>query len=179
MRHFIRTSLTILILAPALSACGFTPLYADRDLNLTEALSGISVARIVEPADAGFILEKELRDRFATAGTARYDLKVDLRERRSTLAVTREANIVRNNYTLTANYTLTNRTTGEKYTNSRFAVTGYGIVPSQYASLVGQEDAIRKAAIDVAEQIELDLVLYLKGSPGAADVSTEEILEQR
>lgn len=169
MHKLFKLLSTLFALTCLLSACGFSPLYADKNLNLTSNLASINIARIAEPATAGYILENELKDRFASAGTARYDLNIKLTERRTSLAVTGDANIVRSNYTLTAKYEIIEKATGKVYENTKFSITGYGIVPSQYASLVGQEDAIRKTAINLAEQIELDLVLFLRGTPGLSD----------
>ena len=144
------------------AACGFTPLYEERGEDFQSALSGISLQPIPEPAGVGFQLQNEMSERIGVSNGAKYDLTVSLSERRQAIGITSTDRTTRYNYTLLANYTLTDLASGEKFSNQKFVVTSYGLVESHYASLVGEEDAIRKAVIDMADKIELDMVLYFK-----------------
>jgi LPS-assembly lipoprotein len=155
-------TLVVTVLALGVSACGFTPLYQESEANFRESLAGISVQPISEPANVGYQLEQELAKRVTSEKGVQYDLKIDLKETKQSVALTSADRTTRFNYVLTAKYVLTDVATGEKYNNSKYVVTSYGVVPSHYASLVGEEDATRKAAIELANKIELDLVLYFK-----------------
>ncbi len=168
-----------LLALPLLSACGFTPLYADNDQELTRSLAQVNILPIRQPETASFVLENELRDLTSRTATTRYDLAVNLRERRRSVAVTGDAQTARFEYTLTAGYTLSDNETGQRYRNAKSVVTSYGIVPSQYASLVAQEDAIRKAAIELAQQIEFDLVFYFKGQIEGTQIEAGEEFEEQ
>ena len=173
-------SLMIAGLAALVAGCGFTPLYAERNGQLSAGLSAIEVEPILSPDRAGFELQKALRERLQPDGTVQYVLRVDARETRETLAVTQAGNIVRNNYRLTARYTLTDRQTREKRQGTVTSVAGYGAVASQYASMVGEDDAVRKAASEVADKMEIELALFLRGarSKMAPVIDGEELLEE-
>ncbi|MCI5044529.1 MAG: LPS assembly lipoprotein LptE [Aquisalinus sp.] len=168
---------TLLLSVPLLSACGFTPLYADNDQELTRSLAAVNILPIRQPETASYVLENELRDFTSRTAITRYDLSVNLRERRRSVAVTGNAQTARFEYTLSAGYTLSDNQTGQRYRNAKSVVTSYGIVPSQYASLVAQEDAIRKAAIELAQQIEFDLVFYFKGQIEGTQIEAGEEFE--
>lgn len=158
----MRLILSFALVAALLTACGFQPIYADRSGNIQSALAGVEVTPITDPPRVGYQLQQELDQRFGEGEETRYALDIRLSERRDAVAVTRSADTVRFNYELRARYTLRDTRTGEEYEGRKETFASYGIVSSQYSSLVAQEDAIRKAAIDLADQIELDLVLYLR-----------------
>ncbi|WP_306251964.1 LPS assembly lipoprotein LptE [Parvularcula sp. IMCC14364] len=175
----ICTSAALVISAPFLSACGFTPLYADNDQELTRSLAEVNILPIREPETASYVLENELRDFSSRTAATRYDLQVGLRENRKSVSVTGNAQTARFEYTLLGTYTLTDNETGQRYRNSKSVITSYGIVPSQYASLVAQEDASRKAAIELAQQIEFDLVFYFKGQIEGTQVEAGQEFEEQ
>ena len=158
--------LTIILLAFVLfgvSACGFTPLYATKaqSQSVKAKFAAIDIAPIKEPGIAGFMLQKNLERRFGGGATPEFDLLIKLKESRASVAVTGEANTTRFSYTLSARYKLTHRASEKAITGTLSAVTGYGIVPSQYSSLVGEEEARRKSVQDLAERLELELALAL------------------
>ncbi|MGV6802056.1 MAG: LPS assembly lipoprotein LptE [bacterium] len=154
--------LVIPILLLMLSACGFTPIYAERDSGVLSGMAAIELHPVLTPEKASFIFQSEMTDRLQATGTPRFDLEVELKERRVSLAVTRSEDTIRYSYELTAKYKITDRITGQTYNNEKSAASSYGIVSSQYASLIGEEDAIRKATLSLIDQIELDLILYMK-----------------
>ncbi len=162
------------IALPALSACGFTPLYADTDQSINNSFAAIRINPIRDPEQASYVLESQLRDFISSTASARYDLAVTLREKRRSVAVTSQAQTQRFEYTLEAKYVLTELQTGKRYQNEKSAITSYGIVPSQYASQVGREDAILKAGVKLADKIETDLVLYFKGQIEGVELEAGE-----
>ena len=172
-----KAALSLLFLGsitPALSSCGFQPIYADSDRVLSTTLNQIEVLPILTPELASYVLENEIGNSISAMGGRKYTLEVKLKDRRRSAAVTSTAQTARFEYTLNGVYTLTNLEDGKKYRNEKTAVTSYGIVTSQYASKVAQEDAIRKAAIQLADQMETDLVLYFKGQVSGTEISSDE-----
>ncbi len=154
-----------ILLMPLLSACGFTPLYGELEngSTLQDRLAKIAIVDITEPATTGYMFQRELKKRFGEERAAEFDLKVNLKESRVSVAVTGEANTNRFSYTLRASYKLVHRETEKTFTGSLSATNGYGIVPSQYSSLVGEEQARRKSIEDLAGQLEMELILALRG----------------
>lgn len=154
-------------LVAMIAGCGFTPLYADRSANLVGNLSQIEVARIESTSEAGFILESELQKTLGT-GASSYVLEVELDETIRSQAITRQADTVLYDYVLTADYQLFDTATESLIEDRKQAIISYGAAPSQFATQVAKEDAIRRAAEQIADEIELDLVLYFNGL-GSAD----------
>ena len=164
MRHALFKTIALSALLLATTACGFTPLYAEKDMRVANGLSSIYVVPIPAPEKPGFQLQNALNDRLAPSGTPEFDLKVVLRETRESLAVTQSANTIRYNYKIDARYTLTQRGTANKWQGRVTAVSGFGVVKSQYASLVGEDDAVRKAVLELADKLEIELALFIRGA---------------
>ncbi|MEM9837534.1 MAG: hypothetical protein AAF830_00120 [Pseudomonadota bacterium] len=163
----IRTAVLILLLF--VSACGFKPLYATGDgPEETAALNQVRLGAVRGPTVSRDIMRTELGDTFrSTSGDERYLLSVNLRETTRAISVTVESNVRRFNYQLTANIAYADKETGEQRRQNLQSVVSYAVVPSQYATLVGQEDAKRRAVIDLVRKIETDAALYVQGRPTA------------
>jgi hypothetical protein len=93
----------------------------------------------------------------------RYLAEVALREQAVAVSVSIDSNALRFNYTLTGVVTYTDTETGQKRLQTIQSIASYANVPSQYASLVAREDAVRRAAIDLARKLEADAALYVAG----------------
>jgi len=180
------TCIALVLSLPALSGCGFTPLYAtDGPTAVAKELSSVQIADLEGPANAGRYFQRALSDNLASnAATAtRYQLAVELKEQRRAIAVTVSANTRRFDYYLYGTYILTDTLKNETRKKRLDAVVSYGVVESQYASLVGREDAERRAAEELARKMELDIALFLKGrapkNTGIVlpDVFDEELIE--
>ena len=177
----MRARLLALLCLPALSGaagCGFTPLYATAGEGIRAEMRGVVVGRVSGPPDAAYYAEDALRDALPGDGAAaQYALEVQLRDQRRAVAVTRQANTTRFDYVLNARYALRDLESGEVRRNTIQTVVSYGVVESQYASLVGREDAVRRAALDLARRVETDVALYLKGrAPEASRVPLAPVL---
>lgn len=159
----IRPALALLLLA--LGGCGFRPLYASVEGEADGgALGRVEVGPIRGPRDARDLMRDTLASRFPPMdGDERYVLAVNLDEVRQAVSVTIDNNARRFNYQLTGNILYLDRETGEQRTQNLQSVVSFAIVPSQYASLVGREDAVRRAVIDLARKIETDAALYAQG----------------
>lgn len=158
------------LLASALtSACGFHPLYGSHggDPGASRIFSSVYVEPIAE--DAGYELRNSLIDLLDTTGQTRdprYRLKIELKDQLQGAALQNDASITRYNYTLTADYTLTDSTTGNVVTHGEVSsLDAYNVVASPYATLVAQKDAQRRAGDELAERIRLDLGVYFAKAP--------------
>ena len=165
-----------------LSACGFTPLYSTGgDSQVAEGLRSIEVAGIDAEPEIQRLVGRELRDLLPdpSGDEPRYKLYMNLNDRRQATVVRRSAATTRFDYTLFGSYRLRDTETGEIVHRQKInAMTSYGVVSSQYASLVGREDAARRAAVEIARRIETDLALFLAGRPAEAnEVELPDILD--
>lgn len=158
-------------LALALSACGFRPLYGRFGAN--PGAQQIFASVFVEPIElerVGYELRNSMIDLLearANPQTATYRLQIVLKERREGAAVQNqvvsglnETTITRYNYTLIADYALTDikGTVITKGTES--TLSAYNVVGSPYATLVAQQDAQKRAAEDIAYRLRTDLGVF-------------------
>lgn len=151
----------------SLPACGFSPLYATNSDNaVATGLRGVEVGPVrAEPEIARFV-DHELRTLLPPSRTepAKYRIDLTLGDRRRAVAVRQSESTSRFDYTLYGAYRLIDIETGETvHRQSVYAQSSYGVVSSQYASLVGREDAVRRAAVELARRIEVDVALYFAG----------------
>ncbi|MEM9234035.1 MAG: LPS assembly lipoprotein LptE [Pseudomonadota bacterium] len=169
--------------ALGLSACGFTPLYSTTGDGsaVSEGLRSVEISGIEATPDIRRLVDRELRDLLPEpSGQApRYKLYMNLQDRRAATVVRRSAATTRFDYTLFGSYRLRDTQTGEiVHRQGISAMTSYGVVSSQYASLVGREDAVRRAAVEIARRIETDMALFLAGRPAEAnEVDLPDILD--
>ncbi|MEM6650434.1 MAG: LPS assembly lipoprotein LptE [Pseudomonadota bacterium] len=165
----------IALLSVGLSSCGFTPLYSTvEDESIAEQLQDVHVVSLDGPPDPARYLRDSLRDILTgTKGeNARYQLQINLKDQRRSIAVTQSADTTRFDYYLNASYVLTDTDTGQQRRQNINTILSYGIVASQYSSLVGREDTVRRAANELGRKIELDLALFMKGrAPTGGNVS--------
>ncbi|MEM1103547.1 MAG: LPS assembly lipoprotein LptE [Pseudomonadota bacterium] len=147
-----------------LGACGFQPLYATRDGNVSEALERVQVSAIEQPDPAGWLLQRDLTSRLdpnARAAAPTHTLDVTLSERRTRLGIQIDGSVTRFNYALTGNFRLMDAASGETVLSSRsVSIAAYNVVNSQFATLTAEKDARRKAAEQLSADIELQLALY-------------------
>jgi LPS-assembly lipoprotein len=138
------------------TGCGFQPLYGGGERNATVAeLNRVEIGQIADRV--GQELRNSLIDRMSTDPTgapALYHLAVDINQGQSALAIQADDSITRYNLTMTANFTLSDLATGEAiYQTSIRAVGSYNVVDSDYATLVSQQDAEKRAAREISDQI--------------------------
>lgn len=157
------------VVSLGLSACGFTPLYSTGgDSRVSEGLRSIEVGAINAEPEIARQVSRELKTLLPepSGGQPGYTFSISLRENRAATVVRRSAATTRFDYTLSGTYTLTDRTSGEVVHRQKVsAKTSYGVVSSQYASLVGREDAVRRAAVEIARRLEADMALFFAGRP--------------
>ncbi len=150
-----------------LSGCGFQPLYATNETDAgvrTPGLRSIYLADLAAPPTVADQLSRNFARRSARADAsadALYDLRVEATEQSERLAVQIDASVTRFNYRLVGRYTLTNRRTGENLTGEARSIASFNIVSSQYSTLFAENAAREKAARELVEDIERDILLKL------------------
>jgi LPS-assembly lipoprotein len=149
----------------ALAGCGFHPLYADRGPEAGGQRVFHSI--YVEPIDgevAGYEVRNSLID--LLHGTSRpeeaeYRLSITIRQIIQGIAIQNDASITRYNYSLEADYDLTDRKTGKTIkTGSESTIAPYDVVASPYATEVAEHNAQKSGAHDLASRIQVELAAY-------------------
>ena len=159
-------------LASLTAGCGLHPLYGS-SLEYGGARQVFSTIYVdpIQGERVGYDLRNSLINDLegaAKPAEAVFRLKVTVSQYIQGLAVTNNAAVTRYNYTLDANYELSDIHTN-KVLNSgiEHTLSGYDVVTSPYATLVAQQDAQRKSAQDVADRIRIELSAYFDKHPAA------------
>jgi len=166
----------------AVSACGFTPLYGSiDDETVGGALGQIKLGSITGPNEAIDYMRETLGSRLPRPnGDERYTVSVSLRERRQAVSVNIDSNTRRFNYSLVGTIVYVDAETKKRRVQNLSSEVSFGVVPSQYASLIGREDAVRRAVIDLARKIETDAALYAQGrAPQESEAGILQGTDQR
>lgn len=134
------------------------------DVDLNRQLAAIEVrearSRSVQT------LRNALIDRLNPAGlrvTPDYRLDLALTRRRSSLAVQLDDTVTRYDMTITATATLVGLTDDQPLYRTAVARTAsYNVLDEPFATLVAEQDAERRAAVEVASQLRALLALYFE-----------------
>ncbi len=156
--------IAVAILALAVGACGFRPIYATPTGEKSALNQRIQIQSVTAGSETMTpIVTKALMRRISLKDgqSPEYHLYVSATERAQRLAVQIDNTTTRYNYRLRARYTLINVDTGKRINGRANAVTSYNIVNSQYSTLFAENTAREKAARLLAEEIERDLLLRL------------------
>jgi LPS-assembly lipoprotein len=162
-----------LALCAMLAACGFRPLYGriGADPGAQRIFASIYVLPIDNANEStAYELRNELIDLLearAAPQDALYRLDVELKERRESsaeqnqvVAGVHETDITRYNYSLVADYKLLDAKGAVVTKGTASTLTAYNVVTSPYATMIGQQDAQKQAAEDIATRIRLDLGVF-------------------
>jgi len=157
----VRTLAIAAVAATLLSGCGFQPLYATTP-GSSAGLRNIALGEVAAPEEIQSLVARAFSRRTATnpAGAA-YDLSVRTTEQAQRLAVQIDASVTRYNYRLVGRYELVERTSGARYRGSVTSIASFNVVNSQYSTLFAEEAAREKAANQLVEDIERDILLKL------------------
>lgn len=156
------------LMASALAGCGFAPVYGERPANAPTqiALDNVEVAPIAEKL-LGLEMRNGLIDRINPNGepaSPLYRLEVNLNAQRGGVLVQPDASITRYDYILTARYKLIglekNETLASGTTSAR---ASYNVVESEYATLIAQQDAGKRAARTLSDDVAMRIALYFSG----------------
>lgn len=149
-----------------LGNCGFKPLHSKKSQqfndNTINAMAHVTVPAI--PERAGQLVRNKLLDRLHIRGIADkplFRLTVSLKESREGIAFQQDDSATRFNLYLTAQFELTNtRTTESLLKGNARAIAAYNIVRSDYANLINQRDALKRASESVADSIQIQISIY-------------------
>ena len=148
-------------------ACGFRPLYGARARGGDGSQDALESIRI-EPIEdrTGQYVYNYLRDRLNPLGkpaVPQYVLSVELKERRDSVFIRQDETASRQNLTLLAKYTLRRSSDnevvlkGESRSMSSFDILAVDV---QFATVVSEEDALRRTAQDLGETIATRLAVH-------------------
>jgi LPS-assembly lipoprotein len=148
-----------------LAGCGYHPLYGERATSVSvEDTSLVYVAGI--PDRPGQILRNDLIQRLNPSGQPTrpiYTLTVGLTVTSTGVSLSRDNTTSRTSITTTANYTLTDTTTGKALFSARSRATdAYDVLVSDYATLVSRDDAVNRAIREISDDIGTRLAVYFQ-----------------
>ncbi|WP_187431775.1 hypothetical protein ROLI_037470 [Roseobacter fucihabitans] len=141
----------LLVLPLALAACGFTPVYAPGGAG-SQVQHNIAVQ--APTTRDGFLLTQRLEERLGRAGDAAYSLSYTIASGLESLAVDREGITTRFNLVGSANYALTEASTGRVITSGsvdNFA--GLSAAGTTVATFAAERDAQKRLMVLLADQI--------------------------
>ena len=147
------------------SACGFQPFHERQqaDAGAASALNQILISPL--PERLGQLLRMELANRLTPKGpppTPVYLLNVKLSESKQSLGVRKDATATRANLIITANFDLLDKQAGEKLLSGKVrSINSYNILDAEFATLSAESDARRRAARDLAAEIQSRLGMFL------------------
>ena len=166
----------VLLLAAAVGACGFRPLYmkdAD-DSSVMQELAQIKImnVRAKEPEydRLGQEMQNLLRQRLTPNGSPaapRYvlDSQLTVSVARTGIQITDEATRAR--LTVISYFVLRDPATkGILYSGTEQSVNSYNVADSQFATMSAENDAARRAVREISDSIRLRLAIYFERQTG-------------
>lgn len=151
------------LLATAVAACGFEPMYAPR--GETNPLDELAAIRI-EPARNRIeqLLRNDLLERltpFGEPANPRYRLAFDVRQSSDALAIQPDTTITRFNLRIDVAFTLIDAETGAAlYRGRTRAVGSYNAVRSDFATLAAEQDTARRTVREASEEVRTLLAVF-------------------
>ena len=167
---------------PLLTACGFQPLYGERQGAPAAALTSIEIATI--PDRQGQLLRNQLELLFNPSGAPAqnaYRLSVSVATSGAEALIRQDETATRLDQTVTADYTLTSLQDKRVLTRGRArSVNSFDVVESDYATLNAERDALEANLNRIAHSIQTQLAVFferqaagLAPGPPAAPASPE------
>ena len=159
--------LHIALIAFFMTACGFHPLYQG-STTLTGGTTTLDKVTLGDITGAqAQQVKNELIDRFYHNGTpanTKYILKISLSELIRDLVIQKNDTTTRAQLVLLAQYQFLDKDTREMIDiGSLRAVSSYNILPSQYSTLVTQNDARDRNVRELADKLTTRLAVVLEG----------------
>ena len=156
-----RALLALALAAPLVSACGFTPLYAEPGVG--SSLRRIAVT--TQDDRLGYRLREQLEDALAwdRASAPLYRLETQVEQDRRSLGRRIDDTATRYELTVKATWTLTPASGGTPLAGTETVTTTYAAADQPYAAIAAQQDGEERAAAELARLIRLDLMQALAG----------------
>ena len=150
-----RQALT-LIIAAALSGCGFAPAYGPS--GTAGKLQSQITVDAPENRDQQLLVQ-ELENRLGRTSTGRYQLHYDLSYDEARMAVTADNTTTRFNIVGTVAYALRDSGSQEILSTGKVSsFTGYSTTSSTVATLASERDARKRLAVILADKIVTQLI---------------------
>ena len=159
-----------------LAGCGWQPLYGRVDNGSGGSIGAnagpqLATVHILPIADrTGQNLYNALRDRLNPGGpptSPHYDLSIRISERTTQPLVLSDQTASRIDLTLTATYALYQRgNSAPVYRGSSRATTSYDLLDDEFATLQSTDDAHRRGALSLADDITTQLAVFLAQPTG-------------
>lgn len=154
-RRYILTALAALPVG--LSACGFTPLYSENQ-PASRLRNHIAIAPL--EGRFGFNMRDQLETRLGQATSAEYELRITTELHEEGRAIRSDNTISRINLRGDATFSVTPlNTTTPIFTDRVSSFTAYSTIASPFATQVAAEDASKRLATALADQIALRLAI--------------------
>lgn len=154
-----------------LAGCGFRPLYGQRADGTSTVAQLESIAIGPMPGRLGQLLRNDLLDRLNPRGRPerpRYRLDVELSRFREGLAIRKDEQITRANLRLTASYQLRDLSSGQPALRGRTQSTAsFNLVRSDFANVIAEQDAERRGARQLSDQIMTRLAVFFSRRPAS------------
>ena len=154
-----RALLALLLATPLVSACGFTPLYADPGVG--SSLRRIAVT--TQDDRLGYRLREQLEDALAWDRGAAPLYRLDTRVEQDRRSLGRRIDDTATRYELTvkATWILTPASGGTPLTGTETVTTTYAAADQPYAAIAAQQDGEDRAAADLARLLRIDILRAL------------------
>ncbi|MFI4987241.1 MAG: LPS assembly lipoprotein LptE [Alphaproteobacteria bacterium] len=163
-----------------LGACGWRPVYAEREdsTGVSDQMAAVKLEPISYTGQQGpnlFRLGQELHNALLNRinpdgkpGKPVYAMRVVLAESELDMAIDPSGLSQRSSVTETANYSLVSLADGKTVmSGSSFGINSFGNVTNAYATVSGRNDARQRAITYVADDIAARLALYFRRPPSA------------
>ena len=168
-RRLLRHGATILALAvggPALTACGFRPLYGARAGGTAAAdLAAVEIGVVSDRL--GQLLRNGLIAGMSPLGEPadpRFRLNLTLSQSSTALAIQQDTTITRYDQRIDVSFVLVELATGlASFRGRSLAIGGYDAVSSDFATFTAQQDSAKRTVREVAEDIWAQLAAYFAG----------------
>lgn len=156
-----RALLALMLTTPMVSACGFTPIYAEPAVG--SSLRRIAVS--TQDDRLGYRLREQMEDALAWDRTSAplYRLTTQVEQNRRSLGRRIDDTATRYELTVKATWTLTPVPGGTPLTGTETVTTTYAAADQPYAAIAAQQDGEERAAAELARLIRLDLMQALAG----------------
>ena len=156
-----RVLLALILATPLVSACGFTPIYAEPAVG--SSLRRIAVS--TQDDRLGYRLREQLEDALAwdRSSAPLYRLTTQVEQNRRSLGRRIDDTATRYELTIKAAWTLTPSSGGTPLTGTETVTTTYAAADQPYAAIAAQQDGEERAASELARLIRLDLMQALAG----------------
>lgn len=161
-RSIAATAIAVVILSSA--SCGFKPLYGHRASAVSQqALTEVRLAPLHDRV--GQLVHIRLSKSMHPKGRARkpvWELAIKLTTQTVDLGIRKDETATRANLTLTAKFALNYIATGKAAFKGRSVITvSYNILESQFGTISSRNDATRRAANELGENIKTRVALFL------------------